>query len=161
MRMLCWPALSLLSLSKRLPGGTRKSSKLPAISSCLNFRRATSAMFTKRLTRSPPASALIIELNGSELSRTPYGELSAAKRSVTGTAAASAALAGWLAGVETGLSTGTDAADRTRQGRHQPSADRYPFRYSESREIECSGVYKCHRIRDTGGARCAIPSYPY
>ena len=51
--MLCCPARSPFSASSRLPGGTRKSFKRPAISNCRSLRRATDAIFANRLTGSP------------------------------------------------------------------------------------------------------------
>lgn len=47
--------------SRRFPGGAFKSAKRAAISSCLNFRRATAAMLTNRLTRTPFESASVSE----------------------------------------------------------------------------------------------------
>jgi len=58
-RMLCCPARSPLRVSRRLPGGTRRSPSRSAISSWRSFRRATWATFTKRLTLSPRASAAV------------------------------------------------------------------------------------------------------
>src|SRR3954447_21094755 len=54
MRMLYWPARSPLNSSNRLFGGIRKSSILPAQSSCSSFRRATRSIFAKRGTRLRP-----------------------------------------------------------------------------------------------------------
>jgi hypothetical protein len=46
-----------LGISRRLPGGIRRSSNRPAISTCRSLRRATAAMFENRLTGIPFASA--------------------------------------------------------------------------------------------------------
>ena len=51
--MLCCPPRSPFSASRRLPGGTRRSSNRSAISSCRSFRRATAAMFTNLFAGSP------------------------------------------------------------------------------------------------------------
>src|SRR6266852_7401498 len=50
MRMLHWPALSPARDSRRLPGGTRKSSNLSAVSSCTSFRSAVRSIATNRGT---------------------------------------------------------------------------------------------------------------
>src|SRR5664280_1634884 len=53
--MLCCPARSPTSASRRFPGGIRRSSIRPAIWSCRSLRRATDSMAPKRFTRLPRA----------------------------------------------------------------------------------------------------------
>jgi len=59
MRILICPALLPLSRSRRFPGGTRKSSKRPAISSWSSFRRAILSNELKRLTGLPSESVRV------------------------------------------------------------------------------------------------------
>ena len=59
-RMLCCPWRSPCNNSRWFPGGTRKSARLPAISSCRSFRRATRSMLMNLATRSPPARRSVL-----------------------------------------------------------------------------------------------------
>jgi len=62
-RMLYCPERSPLSTSRRLPGGTLRSSSRAAISNCLSLRRATLAICIRHLTR-PPFEIASVSENG-------------------------------------------------------------------------------------------------